>query len=72
MSINGNVLPRRLPNAARRPREYLTAQEVERLIAAAKSRHGRYGHRDATTILIAYHHGLRWDMLDLTQGQLEE
>jgi type 1 fimbriae regulatory protein FimB/type 1 fimbriae regulatory protein FimE len=80
MFINGNVPPRRLPNAARRPREYLTAQKVERLIAAVRSRHDRYGHRDATTILIAYRHGLRasklvglrWDMLDLKQGQLEE
>ena len=76
--VNGNVPPRRLPNAARRPREYLTADEVERLMAAARSRPGRYGHRDATLILLAYRHGLRvseltslrWDMLDLTQGQL--
>ena len=30
--VNGNVPPRRLPNAARRPREYLTADEVERLM----------------------------------------
>src|SRR3954447_2067552 len=44
---NGNVRPRRLANAARRPREYLTAEEVERLITAARSRPGRYGHRDA-------------------------
>ena len=28
MSKNGNVPPRRLPNAARRPREYLTAVHV--------------------------------------------
>ena len=32
--------------AQRRPREYLTPKEVERLIAAA--RQNRYGHRDAT------------------------
>ena len=43
-------------NADLRPREYLTVAEVERLIKAAKS--GRYGHRDATLILIAFRHGL--------------
>ena len=76
--VNGKVPPRRLTNAARRPREYLTAEEIERLMAAARSRNGRYAHRDATMILIAYRHGLRaseltslrWDMLDLPQGRL--
>jgi type 1 fimbriae regulatory protein FimB/type 1 fimbriae regulatory protein FimE len=78
MSVNGKLPPRRLPNAARRPREYLTPAEVERLIAAARTRNGRYPHRDATMILLAYRHGLRaaeltslrWDMLDLALGQL--
>ena len=78
MFENGNVPPRRLTNAARRPREYLTADEVERLITAARTRSGRHGHRDATMILLAYRHGLRvselvglrWDMLDLGQGHL--
>ena len=52
--------PRRLPNAARRPREYLTADEVERLMTAAPKRTARRnGHRDATMILLAYRHGLR-------------
>jgi hypothetical protein len=37
-------------------RRYLTGREVERLIEAAR-KHGRYGHRDATMILIAYRHG---------------
>src|SRR5262249_26887831 len=32
--------------------------EVEKLIEAAR-KHGRYGHRDATMILLAYRHGLR-------------
>ena len=36
---------RRLPNAAYRPREYLTEAEVERLIEAARKR-GRNGARD--------------------------
>ncbi len=56
---NGTVPPRRVRNAERRPREYLTAQEVEQLMAAARDRGGRYGHRDATLILLAYRHGLR-------------
>ena len=32
MSVNGKVPPRRLTNIARRPREYLTADEVEQLM----------------------------------------
>jgi integrase len=64
--------PRRVANRARRTREHLTPQEVEKLIMAA-SRVGRYGHRDATLILLAYRHGLRvselvalrWDQADL-------
>jgi integrase len=39
------------------PRGYLTEREVERLIKAASE--NRWGHRDATAILIAYRHGLR-------------
>jgi len=50
--------PRRQRNAERRPREYLTPAEIETLIRTAKQR-GRYGHRDATMVLIAYRHGLR-------------
>jgi type 1 fimbriae regulatory protein FimB/type 1 fimbriae regulatory protein FimE len=38
---------------ARRPREYLTAKEAGLLIEMARDR-GRYGHRDATMILIAF------------------
>ena len=72
----GTVPPRRPPNAALRPREYLTPAEVERLLRAARSRQGRYGHRDFTAILLAYRHGLRvgelcalrWDQLDFGQG----
>src|SRR5689334_12279268 len=70
------VTPRRPTNAAVRPREYLTGEEVKRLMETARSRPGRNGHRDATMILIAYRHGLRvselvairWDMLDLKRG----
>src|SRR5258705_660216 len=39
-------------------RRYLTQREVERLMDCAR-KHGRYGHRDATMILVAYRHGLR-------------
>ncbi len=74
---NRSLPPRRLPNSAVRSREYLTADEVERVIAAAKSI-GRHGQRDATIILLGYRHGLRvgelvsmrWDQLDLKQGLL--
>ncbi len=66
----------RLPNSAYRVREYLTEKEVERLIKAAGG--NRWGHRDATMILIAYRHGLRaselcalrWDQVDLPHGRL--
>jgi integrase len=70
---NGKVAPpRRVANRERRTREHLTPHEVEKLITAA-SRVGRYGHRDATLILLAYRHGLRvselvalrWDQADL-------
>ena len=55
--VIARVMPSRPRNAELRPREYLTVAEVERLMKAAKS--GRYGHRDATLILIAFRHGLR-------------
>ena len=59
-----------------RPREYLTEREIERLMDAA--RQNRWGHQDATAILLAYRHGLRaselvglrWDDLDLARGRL--
>jgi len=62
--------------AKKRPREYLTEAEIERLMDAA--RQNRHGHRDATAILLAYRHGLRaselvglrWDDFDLTRGRL--
>ena len=59
-----------------RPREYLTEREIEKLIKAAGE--NRWGHRDATAILIAYRHGLRaselvalrWDDIDFQPGKL--
>jgi type 1 fimbriae regulatory protein FimB/type 1 fimbriae regulatory protein FimE len=48
----------------------LTSAEVEKLISAARS--GRYGHRDATLIVIAYRHGLRAsEIADLEWSQVE-
>ena len=77
-AVNGTVPPRRSRNRDRRPREYLTAKEVERLIAAARSRRRRYGLRDATMILVAFRHGLRvgelvaltWDQIDFSTGMM--
>ncbi len=74
---NRNLPPRRVPNAAVRSREYLTSEEVDKMIAAAKNI-GRHGYRDATIILLTYRHGfrvseliaLRWDQVDLKQGVL--
>ena len=50
-------VPVRPDNSALRSREYLTPQEIDKLTKEA--RQGRYGHRDATLILIAFRHGLR-------------
>jgi Phage integrase family len=62
-------LPRRRPNAEYRTREHLTEKEVERLINAAKT--NRYGHRDATMILVCYRHGLRAsEACDLRRNQV--
>jgi integrase len=44
----------------------------------AARKHSRYGHRDATAILIAYRHGLRaselceltWNMIELDSGRI--
>src|ERR1039457_3531104 len=76
-AIVNRTVPRRAPNSELRPREYLTEREIERLQEAARKR-SRYGHLDATMILIAYRHGLRaselcglrWDQIDLNTGRL--
>jgi type 1 fimbriae regulatory protein FimB/type 1 fimbriae regulatory protein FimE len=73
---NGTVPPRRKRNEELRPREYLTPAEIERLMKTAGD--NRYGHRDATMILIAYRHGLRpteacglkWDNVDLDHAKM--
>jgi type 1 fimbriae regulatory protein FimB/type 1 fimbriae regulatory protein FimE len=69
-TVKRTVMPRRLPNADLRTREYLTDAEVERVIAAVKG--NRWGHRDATMILLAYRHGLRAsELADLRWAQVE-
>jgi site-specific recombinase XerD len=58
-------------------RRYLTGREVDKLMETARKR-GRYGHRDATMILVAYRHGLRaselcdlqWHQVELNAGRL--
>ena len=70
------VGPLRRPNSELRSREHLTGTEVEKLIEAARG--NRYGHRDATMILVAYRHGLRasevcdlrWEQIDWNSATL--
>lgn len=71
----GKFLPKRLKNSELRSREYLTEQEVERLIKAA-GKVGRHTLRDQALILMTYRHAvrvseliaLRWDAVDLEAG----
>lgn len=75
----GNVVPivvKRTVATGRRPRqrEHLLGDEVEMLVAAARK--GRYGHRDATLLIVLFSHGLRineglsarWHQFDLEHG----
>ena len=74
---NGALAPSIVNSSVERTREYLTANEVEKLMATAR-KSSRYGHRDATMILIAYRHGLRasevcdlqWHQVELNAGRL--
>jgi type 1 fimbriae regulatory protein FimE len=69
--------PTTVNSSVARTREYLTAREIDRLMAAARSS-SRYGHRDATMILLGYRHGLRaselcdlqWSQVELQTGRL--
>src|SRR5262249_38378453 len=75
-TVKRTVRRGRRPNGHYRTREYLTEKEVERLMKAAGR--NRYGHRDATMILLAFRHGLRaselcslrWEQVDLTHARL--
>jgi type 1 fimbriae regulatory protein FimB/type 1 fimbriae regulatory protein FimE len=71
-TVNRTVTtPRRRPNRELRTREHLTEAEVDRLAKAAAKR-GRYGHRDATMILVAFRHGLRAaELVDLRWNQID-
>jgi len=72
-TINGTVSPR-FHTPLSRQRDHLTESEIDRLMAIAR-RDARYGHRDATAVLVAYRHGLRsselvaleWDQFDLAR-----
>src|ERR1700738_2372817 len=60
-----------------RTREYLTGAETKPLMTPPR-KSSRYGHRDATMILIAFRHGLRagelcdlqWHQVELAAGRL--
>jgi integrase len=75
--VDGDVAPTIVNPSVPRTREYLTADELENLMAVARKT-GRYGHRDASMILIAYRHGLRaselcdlqWHQVELDAGRL--
>jgi type 1 fimbriae regulatory protein FimB/type 1 fimbriae regulatory protein FimE len=73
-----NLPPTRKRNEASRTREYLTPDEVERIVVAARHAGGRLAERDALLVMTAYRHGfraselvaLRWDQIDLKAGTL--
>ena len=75
-TVGTKPMPKRHPNTNYRTREYLTEDEVDRLIAALRK--NRYGQRDALMALVAYRHGLRvselidlrWDDVDWTKATL--
>src|SRR5262249_42775891 len=69
-TVNRTVRPTRPPNADLRTREYLTEAEVERLTNVARK--NRWGHRDATMVVVAYRHGLRAsELVDLRWEQVD-
>jgi integrase len=75
--VADDASPTIVNSSVARTREYLTAAEMETLMAAAR-KSSRYGHRDATMILIAFRHGLRagelcdlqWHQVELAAGRL--
>jgi integrase len=75
--VADDASPTIVNSSVARTREYLTAAEIETLMTAAR-KSSRYGHRDATMILIAFRHGLRagelcdlqWHQVELAAGRL--
>ena len=75
-TVNPTVTPKRVANRDLRTREYLTSDEVDRLMTAVKG--NRWGHRDAAMVLVGYRHGLRaaelvdlrWDQVDFKTATL--
>lgn len=75
--ISAGGPPIKLPNLAKRSREYLSVSEVNKLIRTAKKL-GRHGERDSLIILLTYRHALRvgevvdlrWDQMDLNRGRM--
>jgi len=69
--------PRRVPNSKIRSREHLTEREITALEKAAL-KSNRWGHRDATMVMLAFRHGLRaaelvslrWDQVDMVAGKI--
>lgn len=69
--------PRKQPMWKRRSRNYLTPNEVDRLIQAARKM-PRHEQRNSTMILLAFRHGfraselvsLKWDQVNLKEGFL--
>lgn len=69
--------PTRKPNSELRTREYLTSDEIDRLVAAVGAS-GRHRSRDQALLTLMYRHGLRvseavslrWDQVDLKAGLL--
>lgn len=65
---NGTV--KRLPYAASRKREYLTADEIERIIEASKV--NRNGDRDSLMISLCFNHALRVsELIDVRWSQFD-
>ena len=71
VSAARTVPPVKRKNIEKRTREYLTLEEVKKLIDSAKSL-GRHGDRDALLILMSYRHALRLgEVIDLRWRQLD-
>jgi integrase len=75
-TVSRTVTPKRVANRDLRTREYLTPDEVDRLMRAVKG--NRWGQRNATMVLVGYRHGLRaaelvdlrWDQVDFKTATL--